>query len=828
MLLFDDDEQLEVRHVISLAHHDVSLYSGGDNTPEGELFIKRNAICLSRRTDGAEVAPDTQVSKPFYLFSENCSAKEDFYFSLLRNQEFTLGADGASPRPAQFDVKNIISLVQKLHSSEDHLQTRWLNAMIGRVFLGIYQTKDLEHFIRTKLTKKISRVKRPSFLSGISIQKIDTGESAPYFTNPRLKDLTVEGECGIEADVRYTGNFRIEVAATARIDLGTRFKAREVNLVLAVVLKKLEGHMLFKIKPPPSNRVWFSFQQMPKVEMLVEPIISSRQITYTVFLRQIENRIKEVLAETLVLPFWDDMPFFNTEHKQWRGGIWDGDDAVASPGDLEAAVAQMGDVDETDRLEESGMSSPEFPPVEKSHSIPVMESTPPTGLFGRKLNGKVAANQQASASSTSVEARSQPPGKKPKRSNSFVDPPAPTTGTDVTNADVFKPSSSPPNKSHAVDAMASLSARSQGASPTHTPVGSPQRQSVASHASGQSSASSGELATAEKDSDQTPQPNGRRDTASSAGSLDGDAAKTGSPAPSGAGSLRSHTGSITRNLFRRDTAHSAGSSSAGSEAPKRTALAAVSQAAASAKRWGLGALQRNPDGKDGHSATDSAASSTLDLSKPMGGGRPLPPPGVPLPLPDKRTRLPQVPFARRKVPPPQLPDRPRPEEPRTDRRAVPAPPLPKRRHMAESPPDGDGAADVLVVAAPTDSDDPGTPGASAGHSPVSPGYVRPWVDDAHEENDTNEVEAAAEPGGEADETPPADRDGVFDLHIGHPSEEHRGETVVADDDDDAALEAWMGQHEIDDDPLSSDLDHAQADSPLAEPGAAVASEETAQ
>lgn len=35
--------------------------------------------------------------------------------------------------------------------------------MIGRVFLGLYKTKDMENLIREKLTKKISRVNRPSF-----------------------------------------------------------------------------------------------------------------------------------------------------------------------------------------------------------------------------------------------------------------------------------------------------------------------------------------------------------------------------------------------------------------------------------------------------------------------------------------------------------------------------------------------------------------------------------------------------------------------------------------------------------------------------------------
>src|SRR3569833_3223137 len=143
-MLFDDAEQVEVRHVISLAHHDVSIYSGGDMTPEGELFMKRYAICLSLTTLGVEVTRDSQISKPFFLFSENCSAKDDFYFALLRNQEQDFHAENKAPRPLQFDVKNNISLVQKLHSNEEQMRTRWLNAMIGRIFLGVYQTKDIE------------------------------------------------------------------------------------------------------------------------------------------------------------------------------------------------------------------------------------------------------------------------------------------------------------------------------------------------------------------------------------------------------------------------------------------------------------------------------------------------------------------------------------------------------------------------------------------------------------------------------------------------------------------------------------------------------------
>ncbi|KAL1840334.1 hypothetical protein VTJ49DRAFT_548 [Mycothermus thermophilus] len=751
LMLFDDDEQLEVRHVVSLAHHDVSVYSGEDVTPEGELWIKRNAICLSRRTSGPEIGPDTQISKPFYLFSENCSAKEDFYFALLRNQEETVTAQSRAPTPIQFDVKNIISLVQKLHSSEEHMQTRWLNALIGRVFLAIHKTQDIENFIRQKLTKKISRVKRPSFLSNISIKAIDTGDAAPYFMNPRLKDLSIEGECCIEAGVRYTGNFRLEVAATARIDLGSRFKAREVNLVLAVVLRKLEGHALFRIKPPPSNRIWFSFQQMPKIEMTIEPIVSSRQITYTLILRQIENRIKEVIAETIVLPFWDDTPFFNTEHKKWRGGIFH-EETVKPPADREPAAAQEGDSDEVERLEETqAPQDSDVPHLEKSHSTPVLEKKPSVSLFGKKLKHKTSGAELASSSSssTSVELKTETKTETKSTASSpptiavpFAQPSSPTVGTIATNAEHFRPSSSPPDRSSAAAAMATLSGThlpASPASPSPATTSNAFRPYVTSKSSNHSSSSSSRDATDnEKDGDKMPQ--SRRNTASSMESN----SETNSAGPSinSSATIRSQNGSISRGLFgRRDTASSTSSSltsqSTTNESTKRTALLAVANAAASAKRWGLNAFQRrNNDNSAGRIADGSP---TLDLSQPMGRGHPLPPPGTPLPMPERITPIPIAHVPKRKpVTPvsvtPPAPANNKPPEPATSASAgeqqqqqpsQPSP-LPKRRQFQREQDQAGGGeqqSTLLVVAAPMVDSEPTTP-LSGTHSPA---YAASWV-----------------------------------------------------------------------------------------------------
>lgn len=817
LMLFDDDEQLEVRHVVSLAHHDVSIYSGGDVTPEGELFIKRNAICLSRRTSAVDLAPDSQISKPFYLFSENCSAKEDFYFALLRNQEQAYASEARAPAPMTFDVKHIISLVQKLHSSEEHMQSRWLNAMIGRIFLGLYRTADIEALIREKLNKKISRVKRPAFLSDIEIRKIDTGESAPYFTNLRHKDLTVEGECSMEADVRYTGNFRIEVAAVARIDLGARLKAREVNLVLSLQVRKLEGHVLFKIKAPPSNRIWFSFSQMPKMEMTVEPIVSSRQITYTVILRQIEARIKEVIAETLVLPFWDDTPFFKTEHKKWRGGIFAGDDAVDTSMNAAAAAAvaaEVGEVDDVDTVDGGSHPNTDLPPMEKSHSMPVIDPTASSGLFGLKIGGRNKAPQtnptspttgeshpfKETATTTSIDIKKETPAKsRVERSSSFVSESTPIVGTETVNADVFKPSS-PPGESPAINAMAKLSGRTKSISASNSPVIPHTDSNFSGHSAFSKEGTDKEANNDDALKSKLP----RRNTASSLNSMMGESNTTkSSPTPSINGSTKSQGGSLSRGLFlkREGTADNASISSAGhssADSPKRISLAAMSNAAGAAKRWGWNALHRSEAGKNGQ-GPDSEPE--IDLSKPMGGGRPLPPPGIPLPMPEKKGKTAPVPVPRRKpVPPPNLADKSSTEtrEEEGKRRAVPAPPLPKRRRPTEEDIHAQQGDEVLVVAAPLAESEPTSP------LPVDEGvYRHPFVQDAEDGSDEYEAggssgEASGEGCGNKTnkDTPPAlpprdDPDYVGDF---------QGHDEPAGEDDEYS--AWM-DNTGEESPLSS-------------------------
>lgn len=294
LFLYSDSDQKDVKHVIVIAHHVVTMWP--PQAPDGQLFIKRSAICLVKIPLGHDSVydsdydiaqmlsdPENPPKNAFFLYSDGCPEKEDFYFALIRASKrynFHSPPPQATTEsrlsvfnpiymahPLQFKSSNMMDLIQTLHSTDSNIQTRWLNALLGRLFLSVHKTNAFEEYFRSKIIMKLSRTKRPSFLTEIQVTKISSGHSIPYFTNPRLVELTPEGRLSIEADVTYNGNFSLEVTTKAIINLGSRFKTREVTIALAITFQRLDGKLVIRMKPPPSDRLWYAFETMPKVSM---------------------------------------------------------------------------------------------------------------------------------------------------------------------------------------------------------------------------------------------------------------------------------------------------------------------------------------------------------------------------------------------------------------------------------------------------------------------------------------------------------------------------------------------------------------------------------
>jgi hypothetical protein len=766
LMLYDDSEQVEVRHVVSLAHHDIDIYAGGDPVPEGDLWIKRNCIRLTRKPLTGETAPS---SKPFHFFSDNCSEKEDFYHALLHTQSSILSAD-QPPLPQKFETADIIKLVQNLHSSDADAHSRWINGIVGRIFLAMYKTKDIENFIRAKINKKISRVPKPNLIASIDIMGIDMGDSAPIISNPRLKELTVNGDMTIELDVKYNGGFRIEMGAVARIDLGTRFKAREVSLIMAGELKKLSGHLLIRVKPPPSNRIWMTFETMPQIEMSIQPIVSSRQITYGVILRAIESRIREVIGETIVLPNWDDSPFLDTLKKEYRGGIFEpspSDEeptglekaAMADAGSVETAAHELtntaGDEDSEDAiihtLAETGAKTMSMPsllePVQKLNFRKNARRSA-TSLVGEPIESPTGASTSTAAVSTPAQTPSSPPlgprtpSGKPRnlRHNSFSAAATPLVSTEGSNIEAVKSHTKKKGQKDAVEMVKEVNSKAQSAATSPVALRGTENilpiesetfstlvmQEEEEEGEGpidpsvlrRSSEPLEQHATKQRTEPQLATPPDIPARSPSVRSLDTSAPSGSNPSHlSTAANAAKKWGWQVLNRQNGSSASTTGNSFGGLS--KRFSVSSASSGSSSVS------LPSQPP--------DANALKAALLAQPMGRGMPLPPPGTPLPGPPGPQRSLwassglNLPGLKRKPVGANLASQQQSKEPEKlnhigEQQARQPPPLPKRPRptsrevpqsnvpLARSGEQAAGDPDVFVVAAPLEEDSmPNTP-----------------------------------------------------------------------------------------------------------------------
>ncbi|KAI8984182.1 hypothetical protein BDF20DRAFT_858419 [Mycotypha africana] len=354
---YETEDQQEVAMVLPMQEYSVSLFPIAKAKPEGEVYGKRAVIRLTPRKITTTVTnnenrekddQDQDINEPttapaivvlpedditcqpdrvLYLTCTRNIDKEDWYFGLLEAQHFSQEATPASPDESSFimmdsthfDQSAMDELIRQVQCSPSHRETAWVNAILGRLFLGMYKTDRLKNFVEQKIRKKIDKTKRPTFLDEIKVRDVDVGKSVPFFTNPRLLSLSPEGELIVETKMEYQGGLTIEIETDFNWSYSSLMKPIRMKLVLAVKLKKMVGRLMFKIKAPPTNRYWISFFEMPDMEWKILPVVADKQIKWNIVTNTIESRIREVMAETFVLPNMDDTSFCPSGGK---GGIF--------------------------------------------------------------------------------------------------------------------------------------------------------------------------------------------------------------------------------------------------------------------------------------------------------------------------------------------------------------------------------------------------------------------------------------------------------------------------------------------------------------------------
>ncbi|KAI9348345.1 putative integral membrane protein conserved region-domain-containing protein, partial [Pilaira anomala] len=331
LFCYESEKQQDIIMILPMQDFQVSLYPPFDkNSNEGTIYGRTTVVRLNMSQSICTLDEEDITVNPHRIMYLTCARntdKEDWYFGLL-DAQFILEDTTVTKKDkvqyvmmdnTHFDYSAMKELIHQVQSSPSHRETAWINAVFGRLFLGMYKTDRLKQFVENKIRKKIDKTKRPTFLDEITVRKVDVGGSVPFITEPKLLSLSPEGEVIVEAKVEYHGGLTIEIETDFNWSYSSLMKPIRMHLVLSVNLKKLAGRMMFKIKAPPTNRYWLAFFEMPEMEWKITPIVADKQIKLNIVTNAIESRIREVMAETFVLPNMDDTSFCPSEGK---GGIF--------------------------------------------------------------------------------------------------------------------------------------------------------------------------------------------------------------------------------------------------------------------------------------------------------------------------------------------------------------------------------------------------------------------------------------------------------------------------------------------------------------------------
>jgi len=89
-------------------------------------------------------------------------------------------------------------------------------------------------------------------------------------------------------------------------------KLSNAEVGVNVELSSFSGIMTINIPPPPSDRIWIGFPEMPDLNLKVTPTFGESKYSYTLIHDFLEARIRDELKRMVVLPSMDDqlLPFF--------------------------------------------------------------------------------------------------------------------------------------------------------------------------------------------------------------------------------------------------------------------------------------------------------------------------------------------------------------------------------------------------------------------------------------------------------------------------------------------------------------------------------------
>ncbi|KAJ3265908.1 hypothetical protein HDU77_003380 [Chytriomyces hyalinus] len=339
MFIYDSEKKLECVDVWRLKNYQVSFHER--HLQDHELYHKHTPL---------QIWPKEQnTSSPYvhtYIYCQSGSEKEDWFFLLRRatTLQYSECTTQNNAPQAQQQYRNSMQKLSNslgIDSSSSEPQdpaTAWINALLGRMFVGFHANPLIKRYLIDKLSRQRHTHSPPSpneqesttstaFLSDIEITDLEIGDSLPIISNPRLVEFSLDGDMVLDLDFVYTGGLRVEAATLASISvtaLGAFLtKPFEIPITLAVRINRIKATLRLRMKPfHETSRLWVGLHPGLDLSVQVEPGVLNQLLTLQMINSVVEARIKRALEEFIVLPQMDDFGFYPSGGM--GGFYWDG------------------------------------------------------------------------------------------------------------------------------------------------------------------------------------------------------------------------------------------------------------------------------------------------------------------------------------------------------------------------------------------------------------------------------------------------------------------------------------------------------------------------
>ncbi|CAF5212781.1 unnamed protein product, partial [Rotaria magnacalcarata] len=92
---------------------------------------------------------------------------------------------------------------------------------------------------------------------------------------------------------KVAGNKHFQRFAALKPVAGVIEKLSNADVGANIELTNLNGIMTINIPPPPSDRIWIGFSEMPDLNLKVTPVFGESKYSYTIIHDYLESQIRD-------------------------------------------------------------------------------------------------------------------------------------------------------------------------------------------------------------------------------------------------------------------------------------------------------------------------------------------------------------------------------------------------------------------------------------------------------------------------------------------------------------------------------------------------------